>query len=282
MVSQRTVLVFDVIPLRKLVMLLLLLGVALVLHQAMLKHERQLSRLVASQQAEQARLLTEQEAEPEQSLFDYDDALAIEIFNAMLSPPYTKLDLYGGELDQSDDYWHCVKSNDNSLIWEVKTRDGGMRDAKYNYSWFTPGDDDTVPISGLKDGGSCLYSDCDTHSYIDAINKQQLCGLSDWRLPTTEELQSIVLSRAYIPKVDPRYFPNTQSYYYWSDTIYASYYDPDVMSWFPGVQAFQYWTEILSINDYNLMTSVNYLNGLPYGARKQRNYHIRLVSGRMQ
>jgi hypothetical protein len=248
----------------------------------MLKHERQHSRLVASKQAERIRLLAEQEAEQEQSLLEYDDALATEIFNAMLSPPYTKLGLYGRELDQSTDHWHCVKSNDTGLIWEVKTHDGGMRDANYVYSWFTPGDGNTVPISGLRNGGSCLYSDCDTQSYIDAINKQQLCGVSDWRLPATEELQSIVLNRSYIPKVDPRYFPNTQSYYYWSDTIYASYYDPDVTGWFPGVQAFQYWSEILSINDYNLMTSVNYLNGLPYGARKQRNYHIRLVSGRIQ
>ncbi len=260
----------------------MLLAAGLVLYQTMLKHKAQLVRLEASRQADRIRLLAEQEAEREQSHSGYDDALVTEIFNALLAPPFTKLDLHGNALDQSADNWHCVKSNDTDLIWEVKTRDGGLRDATHNYSWFTPGDGDTVPVSGRKDGGLCLYSDCDTNAYIEAINKKQLCGLSDWRLPAIEELRSIVLDSAYIPKIDPRYFPNTRSYYYWSDTIYASYYDPEVQSRFPGVQAFQYWAEVLSINDYNLMTGVNYMNGLPYGARKHRNYHIRLVSGRMQ
>ena len=82
--------------------------------------------------------------------------------------------------------------------------------------------------------------------------------------------------------MDRRYFPNTRSYYYWSNTVYADFYDPDEYAHFPAVQAFQYWSEILSINDYSLMTSVNFLNGLPYGARKSRNYHIRLVSGEFQ
>ena len=49
-------------------------------------------------------------------------------------------------------------------------------------------------------------------------------GYSDWRLANVKELVSIVKYDANIsaPYIDQTYFPNTQSYYYWSSTT-----DPD-------------------------------------------------------
>ena len=105
----------------------------------------------------------------------------------------------------------------------------------------------------------CLHAICDTHAYIESINQRRLCGRGDWRLPSTEELQSLVAETNYIPKIDYRYFPHGRSFYYWSDTIFATYYDPSKYFPFPSTQAFQYWSEILSMNDYSLMTSVNFL-----------------------
>ena len=278
MVESQQVTVFNCISLRKLIWLLVLLSAAFVFYQVLLIQQKQASQLIAQKQAAE-RELAEQAAAKLNELPEYSDKLITDLFHAMLAPPFNKLDVTGRELDPAATNWQCAQSNDTGLIWEVKTRDGGLRDASYTYSWFAAGDNNFRLPSGRTDGGACLYSDCDTGDYIERVNKQKLCGVSNWRLPTTEELSTIVHQSNYIPKVDLRYFPNAKSYYYWSNTVYANYYDPNKYAHFPGMQAFQYWSEILAINDYSLMTSVNFLNGLSYGARKSRNYHIRLVSG---
>ena len=278
MVSSPNVTVFNRISLRKFILLLLLACVTALILQVLVNQREQVARLESSKKAEEARILAEEEAAKKLDFPEYSDQLVTDLFNALLAPPYEKLDIHGNWLDQSATRWQCVQSVDTNLVWEVKTNDGGLRDSDFTYSWFDQAITADEQGSGRHNGGACLYSDCDTSDYIERINKQKLCGISDWRLPTTDELASIVHESRYIPKIDLRFFPNAKSYYYWSNTVYANFYDPEKYAHFPGVQAFQYWSEILSVNDYSLMTSVNFLNGLPYGARKSRNYHIRLVS----
>jgi len=48
-----------------------------------------------------------------------------------------------------------------------------------------------------------------------------LGGMSDWRLPTKKELESIVDRRATDPAIDSAVFPNTPSEFFWSSTLYA-------------------------------------------------------------
>ena len=43
-------------------------------------------------------------------------------------------------------------------------------------------------------------------------------GKSDWRIPNIKELMSIVDYSEYGPSIDETFFPNTQSYFYWSST----------------------------------------------------------------
>ena len=58
---------------------------------------------------------------------------------------------------------------------------------------------------------------CNTLSYIEDINEAKLCSYSDWRLPTRDELKSIV--NYYVDGdilIDSIFFPNTQMDTYWT------------------------------------------------------------------
>ena len=91
----------------------------------------------------------------------------------------------------------CVQDNVTGLMWEVKTTDGGLRDRNKMYYNFG-------------------------YAYAEAVNATNLCGHNDWRLPTVDELQSIVdYGVAYPgPTVDATWFPNTQESWYWSSTLF--------------------------------------------------------------
>jgi hypothetical protein len=130
--------------------------------------------------------------------------------------------------------WACTKDNKTGLTWEVKTDDGGLRDKDWYYSWYQPNGDN---------GGSVGYTDttyttlncstkdnCNTYAYTNAVNAQGLCGKNDWRMPTKDELKTLVYcsdgeydadgscinyETVTNPTINSVYFPNTQSFY-WS------------------------------------------------------------------
>ncbi|MBK5930897.1 hypothetical protein CCR82_10260 [Halochromatium salexigens] len=145
---------------------------------------------------------------------------------------FTKLDANGDPLSiqdaaWSDDgreidgtRWSCVRDNHTGLIWEVKTDDDGLRDKDHEYTWYNP--ETNGGRAGTQDGGSCNQSDCDTHAYVQAVNEQGLCGAKDWRLPSVDELLSIVSNDRTDPAIDTNYFPNARSSRFWSSSPVAS------------------------------------------------------------
>ena len=122
----------------------------------------------------------------------------------------------GAALGSGPDDWACTLDNVTGLIWEMKTTDGGLRDRKWMH---TMSEDNYLQCYDPHAAG------CTVSSYNAAINAQGLCGANDWRMPSVNELVSIVDFGRISPAIDPTYFPNTLPpaqpgyvYYYWSAT----------------------------------------------------------------
>ena len=96
-----------------------------------------------------------------------------------------------------------MQDNETGLIWEVKRNLNGVKindnpnDADNTYTWF----------------GCNQY-------FISFLNSSNWGGFSDWRLPTAEELKTIVVFNTKNPAINTTYFPNTQSSSYWSSTTH--------------------------------------------------------------
>ena len=140
---------------------------------------------------------------------------------------------YAGTGVYADEPWHCVQDNVTGLIWEVKTDDDDLHDKDDKYNWYntdpaTNGGedgyaDDGAICHGYDSSDSATY--CNTQAFAARVNAVGLCGAYDWRLPSKEELRSIVDYSRYNPSIDTDYFPNTVLSWFWSSspTAYNSY-----------------------------------------------------------
>ena len=85
--------------------------------------------------------------------------------------------------------WRCVHDKSTGLTWEVKHRD--------NHN--------------------------DVFLFAQALayaRNASLCGSTNWRLPTQDELVSLVdLDSAQAPTIDVNYFPKTRPAFYWSSEV---------------------------------------------------------------
>ena len=137
----------------------------------------------------------------------------------------------GGFYDKTE----CVKDLSTGLFWEGKTA-SGTRAGSLGYTNY----DGTSSGQGLGRNPTQTEIDASTNSigYAKNVNASALCGYTDWRLPTKEELQGILLSGTR-PTIDATWFPNTQANYYRSsspdvDQSYlawvVSFYDGNVVN----------------------------------------------------
>jgi hypothetical protein len=154
--------------------------------------------------------------------------------DGVLGLSYSKLDAQGNELALDESQWSCVHDNITGLIWEVKADDGGLRDKNWQYTWYNstgindsgdPGSGDTGIASTTSVGSgsdNCADSSrCDTEKFVVDVNANSLCGHSDWRMPTVEELMSLATSAEGSPTIDLAFFPNTMSATYYSIQSHA-------------------------------------------------------------
>jgi hypothetical protein len=126
-------------------------------------------------------------------------------------PAYTKLDSDGNELEPCAMQWAMVRDDVTGLVWEVKTDDGGIHDR-----------DDKYALVKTEE------SDLDAqYDFINRLKNEQFGGYDDWRLPTIQELSSLVHRGNSNPAINTTYFPNTISWFYWSSTPHHNPSIPD-------------------------------------------------------
>jgi hypothetical protein len=172
---------------------------------------------------------------------------------AITAAGFVKIANSGQPLDAKADKWECVEDKSSRLTWEVKKNDGGIRDKDYTYTWLR---NNIGENKGVSDGGRCKGGvKCDTYNYVRAMNVQKLCGYSDWRLPTREEMETLVdyNNTAKEATIDKTYFPEA------------------VPSW--------YWTATENPHSENFAWYVLFRNGIALNDLKERPKHIRLVRG---
>ena len=100
---------------------------------------------------------------------------------------FTKLSVDGAVLQSSAPSWACTRDNVTGLVWENKTDDGGIHDKDNRYK-----------VNGWTG---------DIAPFVSGTNAENLCGRSDWRLPTWFELNGLLdygISSA--PAIDTNWF----------------------------------------------------------------------------
>jgi hypothetical protein len=149
----------------------------------------------------------------------------------------------GAALGDNATDWACARDNVTGLVWEIKVNNTShLRHQDHLYTWYSDAtrSDGTNAAqnggsAGTANGGSCFNkydaatnptgNYCDSAGYVAAINAANLCNAHDWRMPTAEELRSLVdyaKSGTGLATIDTTYFPNTSLNSFWSGSTFAS------------------------------------------------------------
>jgi hypothetical protein len=132
------------------------------------------------------------------------------------------------------DKTECVRDNAKGLIWEGKTT-SGLRSVDNKYNNLDSTSLLQIAANTVPSTGAVLPARSPTQVEIDApnnsigykntVNALNLCGFKDWRMPTKDELQSLLLpgTPSNATQIDLTWFSNTNfSGYYASSTPFGT------------------------------------------------------------
>jgi hypothetical protein len=131
----------------------------------------------------------------------------------------------------------CVKSNATGLVWEGKPA-SGLRAGTALFTHY-----DSITVAQVAQNGSYVVAtqaqlDAASNSaaYVKAVNASSLCGYTDWRLPTSTDLKTLVQVKPTTTSatIDSDWFPNTPAYLYWTASAYSDAKYAWVVDFFDG------------------------------------------------
>jgi hypothetical protein len=160
----------------------------------------------------------------------------VKVGSGMAGFDFTRISASGQELARQDGtwsdsgseeagtLWDCVRDNVTGLVWENKRNDPThLRHARHVYTWYNPDSTTNGGNAGSETGTNCPgvadETKCNTQSYVSAVNAAGLCGRQDWRLPTQEELLTLVHHGLSNPSIDTAHFPHTTGDYWSSSSV---------------------------------------------------------------
>ncbi len=123
--------------------------------------------------------------------------------------PYQLLDAKGKSTSANA---RCATIRESGLTWELKSDDSGIHDKDNVYRWGG---------IGAEKNGTIFFDDW--NSLLNTTNTEKLCGFEDWRVPTIDELKTLVTNTDKKPVIDTRIFPLTLAAPYWSASTYQHY-----------------------------------------------------------
>ena len=121
----------------------------------------------------------------------------------------------GGFYDKTE----CVKDNSTGLVWEGKNPDGNSTFTNYDSTTTAQKWNGSFYVNPIT---SDIGAITNSIGYRNSVRTSALCGFTDWRIPTKDELQGI-LSGGTSPTIDTEWFPNTSAVGYWSSSPYVGY-----------------------------------------------------------
>ncbi|MCH1924189.1 DUF1566 domain-containing protein [Shewanella sp. C32] len=161
---------------------------------------------------------------------------------------FVKLDAAGNELADDAAQWSCVLDQRSGLIWENKLDDAQSVRHKERLFALELADRFKPHATDIAQAGCTAAGDniCTTKDYVDYVNTQTLCGVSNWRLPTDGEIFNLIDfgetatdANDNLYGFSVKYFPNQgfgPDYGYgavWSDNVafsqYAAYAEEHTM-----------------------------------------------------
>lgn len=191
---------------------------------------------------------------------------------------FTKLDEVGNSLPASASSWSCVQDNVTGLIWEVKSSRGndiigdeGLHDADDRFFWYNTNPTVNGGIEGHANelGATCYgYQTgvsstwCNSQAFVARVNRKTYCGASDWRMPTQQELRSIVNYATVNPAIESDYFADVRS------IVTGFGADPSSIS---------FWSSSVVGIDLDKARYVEFFTGAEYLSAPDNGFPVRLV-----